>query len=214
MITGPLGLYRPRNTVLHRALPGAKLLGLVAVSVLIVVLRGPWWTLGLCGVLIGVACIARLPSRSTLMALRPMLIVAVAIAGFQTWQRGWEVGVEIGVDLLALVLAATIVTATTRTDVLLDGLVSVIGLFDRKKQHQETVSLVIALMLSGIPTLMRVVGEAREAARARGARRSSVQVFVPSVVRTVAHAERVAEAIVARGLLDTLETSTTHSASR
>ncbi|HEY5554187.1 MAG TPA: energy-coupling factor transporter transmembrane protein EcfT, partial [Cellulomonas sp.] len=54
---GPLGLYRPGATTLHRAGPGAKLGGLAALGVLVVVLRGPGSAIALLGAVVGAAAL-------------------------------------------------------------------------------------------------------------------------------------------------------------
>ncbi|MCV2393348.1 energy-coupling factor transporter transmembrane protein EcfT [Actinotalea sp. M2MS4P-6] len=199
----PAGLYRPGTSLVHRAPLWLRLGGLAALGVALVVLRGPWSALAVLAAVIGLAALARLPWRATLRGVLPALVTAVLVAAYQTWQRGWEVGVEVGADLLSLVLAATVVTATTRADVLLDAAVRTLRPLRRVGVDPEAVSLAISLMLRTMPALATLAGETRDAARARGLERSPRALLVPLAVRTVGRARATGEALAARGLGET-----------
>ncbi len=196
----PAGLYHPGTTVVHRAPLWLRLGGLAALGVALVVLRGPWPALAVLAVTVGLALLARLPWRATLRGLAPMLLTAVLVGAYQTWQRGWQVGVEVGADLIALVLAATVVTATTRADVLLDAAVRALRPLRRVGLDPEAVSLAISLMLRAMPALAELAGETRDAARARGLERSPRALLVPLAIRTVGRAHATGDALAARGL--------------
>ena len=197
----PVGLYRPGTTALHRLPAGGKLLGMLALGVALVVLRGPFTALiALAGSLV-LALVARLPLRTTAVGLAPITITALVLGLYQTWQRGWPVGVEVAADLLALVLAATVVTATTPTDALF-GLLSRALRPVRRWVAPESVALSVALMLRTIPALGRLFTEVRDAARARGLERSARAQLVPFVVRAVGRAQRTGDALAARGIGD------------
>ncbi|PVU81241.1 energy-coupling factor transporter transmembrane protein EcfT (plasmid) [Cellulomonas sp. WB94] len=199
---GPLGLYRPGTTVLHRARPGAKLGGLATLGALVVVLRGPGSAAALLVAVLGAAAIGRLPLWSTVRSTLPVLLTATLLGGYQWWARGWQVGAEVAVDLVTLVLAATVVTATTPADRMLDAL----GTAARPLRHvglpPETVALAVGIMLRAIPALLETFTETRDAARARGLDRSPRALLVPAAVRTVARARATGDALAARGLAD------------
>lgn len=197
----PVGLYHPGSTALHRMPVGVKLAGLAALGVGLVVLRGPVSGLAaLTGALL-VVLAARLPVRSTALGLAPIAVTALLVAGYQTWQRGWPLGVEVGADLLALVLAATAVTATTPADRLLDLLSRAVRPV-RRWIDPESFALAVALMLRTIPALGRLFAEVRDAARARGLERSPRAQLVPFVIRAVARARLTGDALAARGIGD------------
>lgn len=198
----PAGLYRPGDTLVHRAPLWLRLGGLAAVGVAVVVLRGPWPSLALLGLVTVLALLARLPWRSTVRGLAPALLTALAAGGYQVWRRGWEVGVEVGADILTVVLAATVVTTTTRADVLLDAAVRALGPLRRLGARPESVALSAQLMLRTVPTFVELADETRDAARARGLERSARARLVPFAIRAVARAHQVGDALAARGIGD------------
>lgn len=198
----PVGLYRPGTTVVHRAPLWARLGGLTALGLLLLVLRGAGPALGVLAATALLAVVARLPWRATVRGLAPALATAALVAGYQTWQRGWQVGVDVGADLVSLVLAATVVTATTPADVLLDALGRALRPLRRVHLEPETFALAVALMLRTMPALGQLAGEVRDAARARGLERSPRALLVPFAIRSVARARDVGDALAARGIGD------------
>ena len=199
---GPLGLYLPGSTPLHRAPAGAKVAVLLALGVTAVVVRGPVSGLTILAGSLLAARVGRLPWHRTSRGILPVLVTAVIIGTYQWWARGWPVAVEVSADLLALVLAATIVTATTRSDTLLGLLERAAGPLRHVGLRPETFALAVGLMLRAIPSLITTAGEARDAARARGLGGSPRAVLVPAAVRMVARAHRTGAALAARGLGD------------
>ena len=200
--TGPLGLYRPGATALHRVGPGAKLGALAALGALVVVLRGPGSAVALLVAVLVAAALGRLPLSSTASSTLPVLLTAALLGAYQWWARGWQVGAEVAVDLVTLVLAATVVTATTPADRMLDAL----AIAARPLRHvglgPETVALAVGIMLRAIPARLATFAETRDAARARGLDRSPRALLVPAAVRTVARARATGDALAARGLAD------------
>lgn len=197
---GPLGLYHPGATVLHRARPGLKLVGLAVLGVAVVVATGPLSAVLLLGVAVLLALVGRLPPHVTLRGLGPVLLTAALVGAYQWWARGWAVGVEVAVDLVALVLAAVVVTATTPSDRLLDTLTRLARPLRHVGLPPETFALAVGLMLRTVSVLARTAHEVRDAARARGLERDPRALLVPAAVRTVAHARAVGDALAARGL--------------
>lgn len=199
---GLLGLHVPGSTWLHRVGAGPKAAGLAVFGIAVVAGRGPWWALALLGGAGVVAASARLPWRATLRGLAPVLVAAAALVAYQTWQRGAAVGVEVAADLVSAVLAATVVTATTPADRLLDLVVRVSRPLRRLGAAPETIGLAVALMLRAVPALERTAADVRDAARARGLERSPRALLVPAAVRAVGRARLTGEALAARGLGD------------
>ena len=199
---GPLGLHHPGSGVLHRAPAGVKLVALAGLGVVLVVLRGPAPAALALVAVGGLAALARLPWRRTSRGLLPVVLAAAVLAGYQTWARGWAVGVETALDVLTLVLAGTLVTATTRADDLLATVARAARPLRRVGLPPETVALAVGLFLRTVPVVVRVVGESRDAARARGLERDPRATVVPAAVRMVAHARTTGDALAARGLAD------------
>lgn len=199
---GLLGLHVPGRSWLHRLGAGPKAAGLAVLGGAVVVLRGPGWAVGLLAVAVAAAVVARLPWRATARGLLPVLVAAAGLAAYQTWQRAPAVGIEVAADLLSAVLAATVVTATTPADRMLDLVVRAVRPLRRIGAAPETVGLAVALMLRSVPALERTTTEVRDAARARGLERSPRALLVPAAVRAVGRARLVGEALAARGLGD------------
>src|SRR5690606_33833687 len=126
----------------------------------------------------------------------------LALAAFQTWQQGWQTAVQLSASLFALVLAGTLLTATTPADRLVDLLVRGTRPFARLGLDPEAFALAVSLMLRSIPALGEVFAESRAAARAGGVEREPRAILVPTAVRTVARAHAVGEALAARGLAE------------
>lgn len=197
-----LGLYRPGRTWLHRLAVGPKLAGLAGLSIAVTLVRGPWTSIGLLVFALGLAYVGRIGVRTTVTALRSLLIVLVLIGAFQWWQRGWPVAVEVVGDLAALIVAATVVTATTPMDALLDTVVRGCRPLRRLGVNPDRVGLAMALMIRAVPALLDIAGQTRDAARARGLERSPRALLVPLTLRTVARARATGEALAARGIGD------------
>ncbi|MDC7121412.1 energy-coupling factor transporter transmembrane protein EcfT [Cellulomonas fimi] len=199
---GPLGLYHPGTTVVHRLPAGAKLAGLAMAGVAVLLLDGPLPAVGALVVAVGVLLVARVPLHRATRGLLPVTVLALVVGLYQTWSRGWQVGVEIAAELLALVVLGTVVTATTRSDALLDVLARVTRPLRHVGLHPETAVLAVGLFLRTIPVLAQSSLEVRAAARARGLDRDPRALVVPAAVRMVAHARATGDAIAARGLAD------------
>nr|WP_276582448.1 CbiQ family ECF transporter T component [Cellulomonas sp. RIT-PI-Y] len=178
------------------------MLALAALGIAVVVLRGPWTAVLSLAAVITCAAVARLPMRATARALLPVLVTAALAAGYQWVTRGPDLAVEVAADLLTLVLAATLVTATTPADRLLDVLARAIRPLRGVGVNPDAVALAVTLLLRTVPEIARVVGEVREAARARGLERDPRLWLTPAVLRVVGRARDQGEALAARGILD------------
>ncbi|GGC56189.1 ABC transporter permease [Hoyosella rhizosphaerae] len=153
---------------------------------------------------LAVACVAwsRTNFRLFLRALRPILIISAILFAFQWWQADIAHAVQVTARMLALVVLATVVTATTATDAILDAVTRALGPLRHVGINPDSVGLAIALMLRAIPGLLTIAIESREAAQARGLGRSPRALLVPLVVRAVAQARMTGEALAARGFGD------------
>jgi biotin transport system permease protein len=200
--TFPLGAHVPGTSLLHRLPTGRKLLGLVALGVVVVALPGPWPPVVALVLALGAARWAGVPGRALALGVRPLLVVLAVLAAFQTWQRGWPVAVEVVATSLALVVMATTFTATTPTDDLLDAVARGARVLRPLGVDPERVALTFSLAISSLPAVLQIFGETRDAARARGLDRSPRATLAPFAVRTVAHAHALGDALAARGLGD------------
>jgi biotin transport system permease protein len=197
---GPLGLHHPGTSVVHRASPGLKLGVLAAAGLALALVRGPFSALVALALAVAVQGVARVPWHRTARAATGVLALALLLGAYQWWARGWAVAVETAADLVALVVLASVVTATTRADALLDTVARAARPLRHVGLHPETVALVCGLVLRTVPVLVQDAAEARDAARARGLDRSVRATVVPAAVRMVGHARVTGDALAARGV--------------
>jgi biotin transport system permease protein len=117
-----IGDYRPGTTALHRLPAGVKLLAMLVAAVATVVVRG--WAASLVALAIAAALLAWSGAGLwlTLKTLRGIAVVVVLLFAWQAWQHGWPRAVETVGDIVALVLLATVLTATTRVQDILDAI--------------------------------------------------------------------------------------------
>ncbi|MDH2414132.1 energy-coupling factor transporter transmembrane protein EcfT [Nocardioides sp. CER19] len=196
-----LGVYRPGNSLLHRAPVGPKLLGLVVASIALVVVRGP---LSAVLFLLGgaaLAVVARIPLLQVLRALRALLLLALAVAALQWWSSGLERAVESLLDLLTLGLLGLTLSHTTAVTDMLDTFVRWITPLGRFGVDAERVALTVGLAIQSLPATLTLALETRDAARARGLR-SPRAYLTPFVIRVVARAHETGTALHARGIGD------------
>jgi biotin transport system permease protein len=198
-----LSLYVPGTTPVHRAPAGLKLavlallglalfatarLVLVAAALVLVLAVGLLW--------------ARLPSRALTSQVRAVWIWLVALFGFHLLVTGPLVGAVAVLRLLTLVLAAAVVTATTRMTALvavIEWLTSPLRVFGVRPAR---IGLVIAMTLRFIPLVSDRAARIREAQVARGAHRMRPAMVVPLLVQVLRMATTVGEALDARGAGD------------
>jgi biotin transport system permease protein len=197
-----IGLYRPGTSLVHRAPPALKLLLLTAGALALVLLRTPLAAGVACLLVLGAYRVAELPLTELLDQVRPLRWVVVVLVPFQWWTAGWRAAVVVVGTMVALVAAAGLVTLTTRMTALLDLLEVLLRPLRRVGVQPERVSLLLALTIRAIPVLVDTLSDVRDARRARGLERSPRALLVPVVLRTMRHADRLGEALVARGVDD------------
>lgn len=197
-----LATYVERDSAVHRLPAGVKLAGLVLVA-LGTVLLGRWWqSLLLLAGVAGLYVAARLTWRCLAAQLRPVALLVAAIGVFQVMVAGWERAVVTCGTLIGLVALAALVSLTTRTDALIEVVVRCCGPLRRLGVKPERVGLLVSLGIRSVPVVTRLASEVRDAQLARGAATRPVAFLVPLVVRSLRHADRVGEALIARGVDD------------
>ncbi|MFT4165632.1 MAG: energy-coupling factor transporter transmembrane protein EcfT [Microlunatus sp.] len=197
-----LGLYLPGRSPLHRAPAAIKLIALLILAVL-TQLVGPWWARCLLLVLVcGLYPLARIDLRFALRQLRPLWWMLAAIGVAQLVFASWQLAVSVVVTIALLVLAAGLVTLTTTTTELGNVVVTALGPLRRFGVNPDRVGLLIALSIRAVPVVLGLAEQIRDAQRARGLASSPRAFAVPLLVRALRHAQRMGEALTARGLDD------------
>lgn len=205
MTASPIGDYQPGTTIFHRLSVGAKLFGLLVLSIVAVAFRGVPTTAGLLVLAVLCCAVARVRLGRAARALRGVLIAMTLLAAYQTWQRGAEHAFVVVGALIALLLLATVFTTTTSVELMVDAITRWLEPFRRFGVNPELVALAFSLMIRGIPLTLTIAAETRDAARARGLERNPRAYLTPLVIRVVAHARATGDALHARGLGDDLD---------
>jgi biotin transport system permease protein len=198
----PLGLYVPGSSPVHRSPAGLKLLALVAAGVVSVLLDDPWQVAAALLVVTAGYLAAGLSPRVMARQLRPLLWIGAATAVFHVAVNGWQRAAMVVGVLATLVLAAALVTLTTRTTDLVDAVVAASRPLRRVGVDPDRVGLMIALGVRCVPVVVGLAHDVRDAQRARGLTASPRAFAVPLVVRSLRHADALGEALSARGLDD------------
>ena len=198
----PVLAHRPGDSPVHRAPAGLKLAVLGAGLLLLALVPGPVPVLVAAGVVLALAALARVGPRLLAAQVRPLLWVLVPLTGLQLWLSGPGRALTVATSLVVAVAAAALVTLTTRTEDLLDAIATVLRPLRRVGADPERVALVLALAVRSVPVLAGIAGEVQQARAARGAERSLRAFAVPFVIRSLRHADRLGEALEARGADD------------
>lgn len=197
-----LGSFIPGTSWLHRTPAGTKLIALVVLSVVLVVASGP--TVGALGVVLSLALLAMagVSLLRVLRLLRSLLLVLVMLSAWNLYQGNFTRAAEQVCDLMAMVLLSTVLTSSTSLEDLLDVITRALEPFRPIGVSPEKVALAFSMVLSTVPLLMSLARETQQAARARGLERSPRAWLSPFVIRSVAHARDLGDALHARGLGD------------
>ena len=197
-----LAIYVPRDSVVHRLPAGTKLLALVGAAVGSLTLRRAWQVALAVAVIAVLYAVARVPWRTALEQVRPLVWFLAALAVFQVVVDGWERAVVVVGGMAGLVLLAALVSLTTRTTALVDAVVRAVRPLRRLGVDPERLGLLVALGIRSVAVIVELAREVRQAQLARGATASPIAFVAPLVLRTLRHADRLAEALVARGVDD------------
>ena len=202
-----LALYVPRASPVHRTAAGWKLLALAALSVVVFAVPTlPVVGAALAGVLALGLGAARLPvavlagqARAVLWWLAALFVLNAVLTDVRT-------GAVTALRLLALVLAAAIVTATTRVTEMVAVVEWICGPLRYVGVRPARIGLVIAMALRFVPLISERADRIREAQAARGGSvhglRGLTTTVVPLLVQVLLLAHTVSEALDARGADD------------
>ncbi len=195
-----LANYVPGNSLIHRTPLWLKFVVLAVCGVASFVVVD--WVVP--AIALGVFCLLFLCTgagvRRLASAVWPVIPVLAAIGAFQWWQLGGPVAARIVFNVLVCVVAASVLTASTPVQVLLDGVASLARPFRRFGADPERFALTIAVMLRSIPFIAGAFADVRDSARARGLEHNPRARVLPVFITTVAYARQTGEALAARGL--------------
>lgn len=196
------GCYQPGTSLLHQAGAGVKLLGLLVFSIVLVGWRSPVTVVVCLVVVVGLYGIGGFGVRTLASQIWPLRWVVVLLFPFQWWTADWQVAVGIVGTLVLAVAGAGLISLTTRVTDLLDVITRMLAPARAVGVDPDRVALLLALTIRAVPVISGTLHEARDARRARGLERSTRALVTPVVMRTIRHADRVGDALAARGVDD------------
>lgn len=195
-------LFVPGTSVVHRLGAGWKLLALLVTGVALAVWRAPWQVASALAIVLALYAVARVPGRALLRQVVALSWIAVPLLVIQWVLASWQTGVAVVGSFVTLVLLAGLVTLTTRTTAMVDVVVRGAGWLRRFGIDPERVGLMLALGIRSVHVVLGLAQEVRDAQYARGLRSSPRAFAVPLIVRSLRHADRLGEALSARGVDD------------
>ena len=197
----PLGTYRPGNSLLHRASPGVKLLGLAAGILVITLCVRTLPALGIAAAaVVAVYALAGIGHVTAWRQFRPTLWILLFVFVFQLIFTDWRRAVLVCGILALSVLLAAVVSLTTRTTDMLDSLTRAMSPLSKLGVRTDLIAISLALTIRTIPLIVEIAGQVDEARRARGLRPGARILVAPIVIAALRTADGFAESLSARGL--------------
>jgi len=138
------------------------------------------------------------------------VIVAAMASAYQLWRGDYVAGIDIGVDLIGLFALSLAITGSTPMSDMLD-LATAAARPLRRILPPAVTGLMFAIMLRAIPEIAGIMRQSRDAARARGVRRSPTSFMIPTATRTVGFALDLGSALHARGIGDDAPSDAAHA---
>ena len=219
-----LGQYFPGNSVAHKLDPRTKL---ILVVVYIAALFLAKWFVSyalMAAVLIACVTISRVPPRSLVRGLKPVLFIIAFTAilnlfytpGTEIWRwwifkitiEGIETAFFMMLRITMLIMGTFLLTYTTSPIRLTDGLESLLGPLKKIHVPVHELSMMMSIALRFIPTLIEETDKIMSAQKARGAdfdtgnlmqkAKALVPLLVPLFISAFRRADELAVAMECR----------------
>ncbi len=190
-------LYFYGDSVLHRLSPRVKVLSLILTGTLIFLVEELLIVGGFTAVVIGLYLLAQIPLKMMLQQLKPAIWILLVIFIVQLYSQNIEFASLVILRFASLILLAGLVTLTTRTSDMVEGIEQSLRYFHRWLPV-ERISLTITLCIRFIPAIRGIVDDVKEAQLARGFSTNIFAITVPVIIRTLQMADQISEAIYAR----------------
>lgn len=190
-------IYVFGDSAVHRARPVVKIAALVFLCTGLFVVEG-WGSVAVAGFMVFSGfLVAGLKPRHAFASLRPAFWILGAIFVVQVYLTDLAFAGFVVTRFVILILAAALVTLTTKTSEFVDGILAALK-YAPAWVPKEQIALAISLCLRFIPLVRSVLDDVRQAQRARGLERNLTALLVPLVVRTLKTADEVSQAIYSR----------------
>lgn len=199
-----LALTSSTETPYHRWPAGPKLAAVsVAVFVLYLVQAPALLALALVAVILAYLAAGRGFLAEGLRQLRPLWVFVAVVLVWHGLAGDPLTGLAVSLRLAAAVGLANLVTMTTRLDDLTEVVLRLLAPLRHLGIRTAPIGFAMALVIRFTPVLFAKAGTLIDAWRARSPRRPGWQVVMPIALLAIDDAEHVAEALRARGGLDT-----------
>jgi biotin transport system permease protein len=198
-----LTLTSPVETWAHRLPAGSKLAALAAGTSLLFALGSPV-SLGLAAFAVGLLYLSG-GHRFALAGarlLRPLWPFVVIVGLWHLWTGDLTGGAVVVVRMMTAVALANFVTMTTRLVDMIEVMQWLAQPFARLGLSPRRLALAVALVIRFIPVMLDRLDQIGASWRARSPRRPRWRVLVPATLAALDDADRVAEALRARGGAD------------
>jgi biotin transport system permease protein len=182
----------------HRLSAASKLAALAVFGLALVLAGDPVVLAAGLAAALAVARVARLPMIPPPRGTRTVAAVLLVVVLANAVTVSWVAALATGLRLSALIVAAATVTATTRASAMLETLSALLRPLRKVGVDPEAVALALSLTLRFVPQLVELASEIRAAQWARGLDRHPLALMMPLLVRALASADAVADAIDAR----------------
>ena len=224
-MTITLGQYFPGNSVIHRLDPRVKIVLSLALIVLVFFCNSAL-TYGLfLAFLLGVSALSRIHLRFIIRGMKPILFIVLMTfvinmlftsGGTKLWSwrfititdRGVQTAVRMALRLILLVIVSQILTLTTSSISLTDGLESLLKPLAKIGFPAHELAMMMSIAMRFIPTLMKEADKIMKAQKARGAdfetgglikrARAMLPLLVPLFISAFRRADELAMAMEAR----------------
>lgn len=195
-----LTLTSPVEIWAHRLPAGAKIAALSVVTVVLFALHGPLW---LALALLAVALLTlsggqRFAAEAARM-LWPLWPFVLLVGLWHLWLGDYAAGAAVILRMLAAVAAANFVTMTTPLSAMMAVMERLARPFAPLGLSPRVLALAVALVIRFVPVMIARLAQIGEGWRARSARRPGWRILPPAALAALDDAERVAEALRARG---------------
>ena len=220
-----LGQYFPGNSLVHRLDPRTKLIALVAYIIALFTAKS-WVSYGICLLFLAVTiAISRIPVKSFIKGMKPLLLVLVFTGLLNLFFTGgetelfsvWKITLTLeGVTraifmvsrILMLICATFLLTYTTSPISLTDGLESLMRPLKVIRVPVHELSMMMCIALRFIPTLIEETDKIMSAQKARGADfengsilqrvKALIPILVPLFISAFRRADELATAMECR----------------
>jgi biotin transport system permease protein len=192
-------VYVPGDSIIHRASPGPKILALMVYAILLASIDTTLLLLLCVSAVPLLWSTAGLPWIALRQSLQPAVLILMMIFAFQVMVVGLVSAIHVVLTLGALIGAAALISATTRTDDMLDTVQRALMPLGRFGLPVKQVGFALVFVIRLIPFVSLTGRAALEARMARGASGNMLPAVVPTIIRLMRESDAMAEALVARG---------------